>query len=369
MPLVQGVTLIAAESVPTFTMDATTDFVAFRFLPRTTAPITGVEVFVSTKTGTPGNLECVLTGNVTGKPIVSGGVPTDIGGGSPTLVSIANAGISNNSRLTITFTNPFTPTAGTWYWVVLYPGAGGSGWSASHRYIFRFAVTIAAVGVMQGDELSASSTDTGANFTTQRGIPYVSWLTTGAAYLPTIASCCFDSVGTVDVDDTSNPDERGSACTVPANTTASIIGLSSLYRIEAVTSDFTIAAYSDNTSLESRAIDTSEFDPVISTNMASFFFLADQSVAAGAIARVAIKATNASDFFRFQAWEFGSQARRESAKIFADSWYCNRNGGAGSFTDDKTRWYSVVPHVSFVGTGGGGSGANSRGELLGGILQ
>lgn len=356
--LIQGLPPAAGSvAVTTFTMDATTDFIAFRFLALTTAPIVKAEVFVGTKTGTPGNLECVLTANVAAIPEVSGGVPVDVGGGSPTLVSIAQASISTASRVTITFTNAFTPTAGTWYWLVLYPGAGGSGWSGSHRYIWRQGV--GAGGVSYGGEATATSTDTGGTFTHGTVIPYASFLTTGDAYLPTLASCCFDAAGTTDVDDTSNPDERGTAFLVPANTTAMIYGLSFVNRSESATSDFSVSCYSNDTQLATRAIDQSELVNTSGTNLnGSFSFLAGQTVAAGATGRVAVKSTNATEFIRHGVYEFGTQARRESARLFRDSWYCHQNGGSGGFTDDKTRWYGIEPHVEFNGSGGSG-GAGS----------
>lgn len=360
--LLQGVP--ASDSViggTNFTMDATTDFVAFRYRALSTSPIIKAEVFINTKTGTPGNLECVLAANADGgKPNISGGVPVDVGGGSPTLVSIAEGSISTGSRLTITFTNPFTPTAGTWYWLVLYPGSGGSGWSASHRYIIRGVVS-SALGNSRGDEVSATSTDTGSTFADLTGIPYYSLLTTGDAYLPTLAACCFDAQTTEDVDDTSNPDERGVAFTVPANMTATLRGISILMRSENTSADFAIAAYSNDSQLVSRSVDLSDFRIAPATAGAcNLLFTTGQDVSAGAIARVAVKSSSASDFLRHNVYEFGSQARRESALLFRDWWYCHRNGGAGSFTDDKTRAYGFVPFVEFAAAGGGGGASMMR---------
>lgn len=353
-PIYHSVTMPSVTA--TFPMDATTDFIAYRMLARTTDPIAGAEVWVTTKTGTPGNLECVLAANVAAIPNVSGGVPVDVGGGSPTLASIANGSISNNARLTITFTNAFTPTAGTWYWLVLYPGAGGSGWSASHRYFFRQTLTDGSgFGSPYGEERVAISTDTGSAWTVVRGAPQVSWLTTGGVYLPTYSSCCLDDATSVDVDDTSNPDERGTACAVPANMSCLIHGLNPFLRSESATSDFAVACYSNDSQLESRAIDYSELESATAANLnAEILFLASQTVAAGATARVAVKSTDATQFLRHAIYAFGSQARRESALAFKDWWYCHRNGGAGAFTDDKTRIYSVPPILEFSGTGGGG---------------
>lgn len=340
----------------TFAVDASTDYIAFGFVPRTNAPIVAAEVWVTTKTGTPHDLQCVLVANSAGLP-GAGATPTDVGGGSPTLVALAHASITTASRLTITFTNAFTPTPGTRYWLVLYPGGtGGSAYSASHRYIFNHVFSsISGVGAGAGDERSAMSTDTGTTWATTAGIPWVSFLTTGSVYITTTCACCFDAVTVVDVDDTTNPDERGTAFDVPANTTATIHSVLFRNRSENATSDFAVACYDNDTQLESRAIDQSEYESTYGASLnGTVTFLVSQDVAAGHVGRVAIKSTDSDDFMRHNIMEFGSQARRESTIMFGGSWYCNRNAGGGSFTDDKTRWYMILPVVSFAGSGAGG---------------
>lgn len=371
MPLVHGISeQYTAFSVATFTMDATTDFVAFRRRMLSTSPIIKFEAFIDIKTGTPGNLECVLVADNDGVPNISGGVPVDIGGGSPTLVSIANGSISSAARLTGTFTNAYTPTAGDYVWLVFYPGSGGSGWSASHRYIFR--TNFQGIGADYGDENFSTSTDTGSTWTRgNTGCPWISLLTTADAYLPSFVSACPDGITNTDFDDADNPDERGCAWTIPSDTTAKVYGMHSYLRVSALTADFNIGCYLDNSSQSSRSIDASKLEVTAANNRLGTmsFDSPPITISSTGTARVALKATHASDTIRFSTVNFGTQARRESAFLFRDYWYCNQNA-AGGFTDDLTRLPSVLPIVEHYGSGGGGgAGPATHGSLQGGIHQ
>jgi hypothetical protein len=362
--LIQGVTpAFTGGAMVTFTMDATTDFLAFRFLAFTTAPITKVEAWISTKTGTPGDMGVVIVAENGPIPNISGGVPVDIGGGSPTLFTVVAASTTTNSRHTWTFTNAFTPTAGTRYWIVFYPISGGT-WDASNRYIFR--QSFQGVGADLGDEVSASSTNTGTAFTRGGHCSHFSLLTTGDAYLPMGSSCCLDNSATVDWDDADNPDERGTAWTLPASTGAIVRGIKSMLRVSALTATFSIDAYVGDTSQGSRTIGTELADGTGNTIARLHFATAFTLTTAGTL-RVAIKATHASDTIRQAVLEFGSQARRESCQDFKDIWYCHRNGGAGAFTDDKTRLYTILPVVEFYGTGGGGGTKPISTSMTGGL--
>jgi hypothetical protein len=330
-------------------MDALTDFMAVRFRAQTTAPIIKVEYFCQTKTGTPGNLGVVLAANTTaGIPNISGGVPVDLGGGSPTLTTVAAAAISSTTRITTTLTNSYTPTAGELFWVVLYPTAAT--YNAGNSYAFR--VRTLGLGADYGDENNASSTDTGSTWTRgNAGFGYMSLLTTSDAYISTWANCCIDGTTNTDFDDADNPDERGCAWTLPSNTAAKVYGLHHLLRNSAATSDFNIGCYLGDSSQSSRSIDTSAIEAATgSDRLGTLLFDSPPiTVSTAGTLRVAVKATHASDTIRFCTFNFGTQARRESALAFRDYWYCHQNGGGG-FTDDLTRIATILPMVEHYGS-------------------
>jgi len=352
--LIQGLSPAwdASAAPALFTIDATTDFWAARRMMLSTSPIIKVEWFCDSKTGTPGNLEIVLCADAEGIPNVSGGVPVDIGGGSPTLVSLAAASVTSGARHTTTFTNPYTPAAGEYVWVVFYPGAGGSGFSASHRYIFRQAFV--GFGTIYGDEQSAISTNTGTAWTRSTSVPYISLLTTADAYLPASYSICPDNVSQVTWDDADTPDERGTAWTVPANCTGKVYGAHHMMRLAALTSDFDFSAYLDTTQLATRAVDASKLEVAVSGRMNTLLFNAPPvNISSAGTGRVTFRATHATDGIREAIISCGSQSRRESCFLFKDYWYTHRNGGSGSFTDDLTTVWGALPIVEHNPSGGG----------------
>lgn len=347
----------------TFLMDALTDFVALRFFLRTTAPVLKVEWFCNTKSGTPGNMGVVLVDDIEGVPEIDTGVPVDIGGGSPTLVTLAAADVTGGARHTATLTNGYTPTAGDYIWVVLYPIDGT--WDGSNRYSIRVRFT--GVGNDYGHESKATSTNTGTSWTRDlQGCGYCSLLTTGDAYIQTFANCCLDGETNTDFDDADNPDERGVAWTIPASTVADVSGGHNYLRPSALTADFNLGCYLGDSSQASLAINTSKVEVAAGADkLATLLFLSDIQLTAGT-GRVAVKATHASDTIRFSTLNFGTQARRESCLAFRDYWYCTQNAGGG-FTDDLTRIPSILPIVEHYGSGGGGAGEPAN--LHGGVHQ
>lgn len=353
--LVRGAPNYGSIGVDTFTMDALTDFVACRFRAQTTAPIIKVEWFCNTKTGTPGNMGVVLAGNTTaGIPNINTGVPVDLGGGSPTLTTVAAAAVTTNSRITTTLTNPYTPTAGDLFWVVFYPTAAT--WDGSNNYVHRTGMDF--TGADYGDETHATSTDTGSTWTRDlSGFGHISLLTTGDAYIPTLTNCCFDGQTPTDFDDADNPDERGCAWTIPASTTAAVYGVNHMIRASALTADFNIGLYLGDSSQSSRSIDTSAIEvSAAAVRLGTLLFDAPPvSISTAGTARVAVKATHGSDTIRVTTLNCGTQARRESCISIRDFWYCHQNGGGG-FTDDLTRVPTLLPIVDHYGSGGGGGG-------------
>lgn len=336
--------------IATFTLDAVSDMTAWQFEAQSTTAIKKVQFHIDTKTGTPGNLDVYLTADNNGSPNIAGGVPVDIGGGSPTLVSIANGSLAAGVN-TATFTNAYTPTIGTKYWVVLFPGAGGSGWSASHRYIFTMGTN--AFGGGKGEK-AANSTDTGATWSLA-GVSIHSFSLQDASdnYLMLINSAVFSSSNAaIGVSDASNPDEYGMIFTNPSNAAVDLHGIGWFYRLSnATTSDHTVAAYTDPLGtpslLESITIDVSAYFPAATTNQTFIerWKSGPYTLASGAEVAVSVKATGAGTVTHAQVL-FHSNAARMAALMLMDWYGVTRNGGSGAFTPVTTAWYSIFPVYS-----------------------
>lgn len=338
------------------TLDATTDQIAFRFRARTTAPIVKVEILPTVETGAPGNFGVVLCANTAAAiPTISGGVPTDIGGGSPTLVTVAANGITVNTPYVATLTNPYTPTAGQDLWLVVYPIDGT--WDGSNLLTLRIRYLVA--GASTGDEMSSVSADTGSTWTTSAigdDIKCFSLLTTGDAYIPLTSSVCAVSVtGPTAFDDADTPDERGCAWDVPASTSHSIYGAYSLQTTSSTTSDFTLAAYEGTTQLGTRTVDVSALAAAAQSLRAAAlnFDAASYTAAAGTVGRITRRPTSGTETISSYTLNCGTQARRESCLMLAGTWYCYRDGGSGAFTDEKDKWTPIVPILGAAGTAGG----------------
>lgn len=352
-------------------MDATTDFCGWQFEAQGTTPIAKLRWFVATKTGTPDNLGVVITADNNGVPNIVASVPVDIGGGSPTLVSLGNASITNNAVNTATFTNAFTPTAGTRYWVVLYPlSGGGSGWSASHRYIHEMASANLGSG---SHEFGATSTDSGTNWSILSGIQSFSLLDGSDNYLPTMLAACFGSATfLVSYGVGSNPDEYGNLLTVPMDATLDLHGLHYLYRItDAVNADHTLFAYTDPlgspTLLESMAVDVSTFRPTINTNFifSKRFTSGPYTLTGGTALSLSARCTGTGNL-QIGPIVFESQAAREAALLLRDLYGVTREGGSGAFTATLDRINQFLPLDEVLGTAGGG--APYHGAMAGGML-
>lgn len=361
--------LYSQASHPTFLMDATSEMVAFEVVPHGTTPIAKVQFYLVAETGTPGLCGVIITDDNVRKPNILVGVPVDAGGVSVTLKTFAATDVAVGLN-TLTFTNAFTPTEGTRYWVVFYAISGT--WDASNRYQF----LLGAIGLLSplGENYATSVDGAGATWTLV-GAHLVSCSVLDASdnYLPSVASACLASTtAAISYSDASNPDEYGSVVVIPANAGVKLYGLDYLYRLsDAATSDHTMVAYTDPFGtpalVDDLAIDVSAFNPTISLNASERHRFLDgpHTIAAGSTLLVGAKATAAGTLTLKQAI-FASQACRESALCVRDMYGATRNGGSGAFSAQVDRVYSFGPWLSLeAGASGGAPGhANMRGGLL-----
>lgn len=357
----------------TFTIDAATDSMAFSFVAQNTTPIAKVQVHISTKTGTPNDLLVLLAADTDGRPTgTPGAQPTDIGGGSPTLVAVANGATATGVN-TFTFTNAYTPTAGTRYWLVLWPGgSGGSGWSASHRYIFAEGTGNFTLG--RGERVS-TTTDTATTWTALETMAIFSFSLQDASnnYLPLLQSAVFAST-TLNVTPSSgsSPNEYGTLITIPTGQAVNLYGMEWMYRIaNAATSDSQLDAWTNPlvtpVSLESFVVDVSAFYPVTSA-MRPFihrWVSGPYALTGGTVLGVSNRATGAGTVTTAQVI-FQSQAAKEAALFLRDWQGMDRAGGSGAFTARPDRIYSLLPRLSLEdvsGSSGGGLRLAGHGGL------
>lgn len=341
----------------TFFIDATTDFLAFSILPQGTTAIAKIQFHIDTETGVPGTMGMVLTADNNNAPTVSVGVPTDIGGGSPTLKSIVPADIVVGAN-TITFTNAFTPTEGTRYWIVFYPISGT--WDATNRY--RFVVSSLDI-IASFAESRAFSTDTGTSWTLiEEVLQFVSVLDAGDNYLPTINCACIGSTTqSISYSDASNPDEYANIVTLPANVTVALHGLSRALDISSTTtSDHSLHAFTDPfgtpVELEAITIDISAYRPsLVLATVIDRFINGPYTITGGTVVAVSAKATSTGTILVVQHI-FASQGAKEACLLVRDMYGATRNGGTGVFTAALDRVYSFLPWLELLGTAGGGGG-------------
>ena len=350
-------TLIDAfgASLSTFAQDASTDVLSFSFIAQSATAIKKMQWHIITKTGTPHDLLVFLSADNNGVPAgTPGSQPTDIGGGSPTLVAIGNASITGGAVNTATFTNAYTPTIGTRYHVVLFPGSsGGSAWSASHRYIH----ALRSDALMQAfSERILTSTDTTTTWSYDSdSVCGFSLQDASDNYLPLIHSAAFGSstVRTTNIDSASSPNEYGTAFIVPTNQVLQLYGMYQSMRIaDATNSDFRLQAWRDPlnatpTSLDFLDIDISVFFPVINSDrgIPHWFSGGPYSLRGGETIGVSWRATGTGDCTFWQN-QFHSQAAKEAALLLKGLWGIDRSGGTGAFTAQYDRIYSVYPWIS-----------------------
>lgn len=345
-----------------FTMNDLNDMIAWRIRVRDTSPIIKAEFFITTKTGTPGNLGLVLCADNEGAPNISGGVPVDIGGGSATLKLVAAGSVtaSTTAPQTVQFTNSYTPTAGEYVWLVAYPAAAT--YDGSNSYTFREFLYLP--GLLYGDERTGQSANAGTSWTVAGRMPVVSFLTTADAFIVTQAAAA-GSAGTYTYDSADNPDEHGVAMSLPAGTGAKVHGVGVGVTYSSTNADADLKCYLDNTQQGStRSVNTGNMrgaavgmatDPIILPSPPIL-------VTSAGTLRVALRGTHGTATLAIPYIDFGSQARRESALAFRDIWHCHANDG-GSFTDVMDEALAMIPLAEFYDLGGGG---NQFPQLVGG---
>lgn len=364
-----------------FVIDAQNDALAWRWRARSTTPIAKLMVFFAQRVGDPHDICAVISADNNGVPTIDTG-PTpdmiaDIGGGTPTLVTVGAGDITNNAAHTFTFTNPYTPTAGTDYWLCIYgTGAGGTTYDASNRY--QITQTYAALSGVLG-EIPASSTD-GA-VATWSYFPSGN-ITCGAFsvldgsdnYLPTVCSACPGSAtGSVAYQASSNPDEYGNLITVPSETTIDLYGLVYHWALSsASTSDHDLFAYRDPLGtpalLETMSVDVSAYLPINTAHrQARRWGSGPYSLTAGQVAGVAVRATSTGTLTVGQL-VCASQAAREAADLFAGVHGMTREGGSGAYTPQTAIIYTVLPYLAHTGTAGGGGTPIAGTPLLRGMV-
>lgn len=360
--------LTTVANVTSFTQDAATDVMVYSFIAQSTTAIKKFQWY-TTKTGTPHDLLVFLAADNNSVPAgTPGSQPTDIGGGSPTLVSIANASITTGVN-TATFTNAYTPTVGTRYHVVLFPGStGGSAWGASHKYAHVILTGLFELWTERG----LTSTDTTTTWAyNDHGIMSFSLQDASDNYLPLFHSAVLSSttLRVTSITSASSPNEYGTAFVVPANQALKLHGVYAGYRIaDATNSDFRVQAWTDPlgtpSSLELLDIDVSAFYPVISSDRRLSYWLPSgpYTVSAGATVGVSWRATGTGGVGYWQAI-FHSQAAKEAALLLKSLFGIDRSGGSGAFTARYDRIYSVYPWMSIEDQLGRAVGLQSGGRL------
>jgi hypothetical protein len=362
-------------TLTSFTMDSTGDMIAFRWRARSTTAIAKLLVWCTAKTGDPRNIGVVIAADVNGLPSISGGIPVDIGGGSPTLLTVANASVTNAAANTFTFTNAYTPTADTDYWFCLYAtGSGGTTWDASNRY--QWGQAWGNLGNFWGELIATSTDGAGATWSYSSTVSLAPFsLQDGSSnYLPTIgAACPGATTGGVSYQASSNPDEYGNLVTVPASTTIDLYGVYYHYSMASATlSDHDIFAYTDplgTPSLkEQLSVDVSAFFP--STSQARFvrrFQSGPYTLTAAQVLGVAVRNTGTGNC-TVGEMIFNASAARLAADLLAGIYGINREGGSGAYTPQTDRIYTVLPLWAFTGTAGGAGGGAVMGGQGGVVL-
>ena len=337
-------------------LDSVADMIAWSFEARTTTPIAKLVFRTGTLTGSPGTASIVLSADANCQPTISGGLPVDIGGGSPTLVTHTTWASATN--YTVTFTNAFTPTLGTRYWIVMYASSGT--WDASNRIqINRHNNNFGGGGAHH----SGLSTDgAGASWSLSRHVKaYYSLLDASNNPLDSDSAGLSTTVATATYSVSSNPDEYGILFTIPANCTAYLHGFWWLHRInDAVNSDHTLFIYTDPLGtpvlLDSFAVDVSVFSPFTGVSDVPYWRADDGpfTLTGGTVVACSVRATGTGTLQYFRD-VYTSQAVKESALLFRDYTLVTREGGTGAFTQVLTDVVNiVVPHFELLGTAGGG---------------
>ena len=362
-----------ANSLSTQNINATTDWLSFRYQAHSTTPIKKIKVWCTNLTASPGTLGVVLTSNVSGVPNVSGGVPVDIGGGSATLVTVAAASVfSTGAETTLTFTNAYTPTVGELIWVVLYPTTGT--WDGSNHITLGSGSSF-GLGVFIGDEIVATSVDTGTSFSYVTGGPAVSWLDASDNYLPTVISCVPGaSSATATFADSATPDTYGNMFTTPANYSPVLWGVA--FGVlngpsSATNSDYsallTKNPLSGSSEIGQIDIDVSVWRGAYSGSTLGFlrFPNGPYTLDANTAYAVSIKAAGAGSMnvFRFP---FGDDAARLSMFLSRGLSQVTRTGGAGyggsgDMTQSLLFACNIFPCFSLPdGSAGGGGGPRTH---------
>jgi len=358
------------------TLDATTDMVAFGIVPQSTTAIKKIQVWISAKAhASAGDINVVITTNALGVPVVSGGVPTDAGGGSPTLVTVSRASLTALATYTFTFTNGFTPTAGVRYWVVFYPTGT---WDASNS----IAVGTSWSGAFanSGLEPTTVSADTGSSWVTTPTTmmhPSFTLLDASDNCLATISAACVGSASVAAAfTSSSNPDEHGNMFTTPANYSPWCFGMLDFPTTGNVTTaDFSVYLVRDPLGtpsiIDQVDIDISVWRAANYNGTQSLIWRwpnGPHTLDANTAYAVTKAATGAGTITVYRT-QLASNAARLAAYTLKGITQVARQNGTGAYTETNTLVCNLLPVLQFAdgaASGGGGSRIAGRGGLAAG---
>ena len=334
-----------SSSLTSLALDSSTDYVAWRFHVSRAVAISQVRIGAFlTVTGSPGDLEVILQDNAAAVPDGS-----DIGGGSPTATQFTP---DSADTTLVTLTNPYTPSAGDYIWVVLRVKSGqtadGSNyWSAPHQQRL-----MGSASGIAGGCLAKTSTDSGSSWSTPTNVPCGCELYHNDAARVFNECCCCLAVTTASWDSADNPDERGVAWTQPSDWDEDVWGVSFPWRPDGTDADFTIKVYQDNDVVDSEAIDVSVYDVQIATWTAKLHLFTDGPfrVDRGSTGRVMLMATHATSRIWSQKYSFDSAAGRQSTMAFGTFWG-STNNDAGTPADVTDELYTIWPWITPAGGG------------------
>lgn len=354
--------LNAGNNLTTAVLDATTDMVAFGIMPWSTTAIKKIQVWISTKAHvSSGDINVVITTNALGMPVVSGGVPTDAGGGSPTLVTVSRASLTAGATYTFTFTNGFTPTADTRYWVVFYPTGT---WDASNS--ISIGTSFSGAFTNNGLEPSVVSADTGSSWTTTpttMAHPSFTLLDASDNCLNTFSAVCVGAASaSAAFTSSSNPDEYGNMFTTPANYSPACYGmLDAPTTGNFTTADFSVYLIRDPlgtpTIVDQVDIDISVMRAASYNGALNLFWRwpdGPHTLDANTVYAVTKAATGAGTITIYRT-QFASNAARLAAYAYKGISQVARQNGTGAYTETNTLVCNMVPVLAFAdGSASGG---------------
>jgi len=350
-------------------IDGNDDQIAYSFIGDG-GSVTSCIVVSSGQTGSPDDLECMIQGNSGGKPD-----GTDVGGGSPTLVTVDQATWpASGTSHTFTFTNAFTTTSGTKYWIVFRGVTSPTPtFSASNRYLLQGLSNVALQGAP--GNTYCFSTDRGVSYgeTSDSGPSF--GVTSGGARMALHTQSIITSTAQqLSVNSSDNPDEYGMQITVPTNEVFTCTGITFKARFSTLDSNraLDVSLYVGTTLKETVTLQSNvDNNEVNNTTTYYVQFLSAYTLNAGDVCNFTLRSTGTSDVQITQI-VYPSAAEKDLAwgGMFDECTGIQRNGGTGSFdnTTAPNTMYHIIPIGTVTAAGGGGGGGlrlAGRGGLAG----